>query len=438
MVWGDAVYGVGHGSISIATVGVASAAAECWVQGRLYRSELVLQGSPAGPLSNYLVPVLVAKAATVYWAGSVLHCPKCSDDFSDVVFTSADGKTQLPVWVEEVRQGSWALFWVQVPALPAHPSSASVYAYYGLAPSGSGAPRPMPKAPLIETFDGYAEGTYVPSRGGAGEARVHSIAGGKALLVRNALRGNATTVIAEAAAGGRIVARVWVNATAFYIGWCDGETFTATGLPLRSVLAYFDGSGAQLLYDLNPLAAKTATVPAMSWVRVEVRWWAGTLHLLVSNDAASQPFLTAWTLDAKPANYRWLAFGVHGPGSMYVDYVAVLPGTVPDAYPVGFGEEEVLSTVAAPQPPLGLPGAAPPADPIPPLSSALRDPVRGWMMGTAFIAAVVIAATRLEISLPRAAALAGALLLMIGLFVGNAGLIGVGAVTLALAVALAL
>jgi hypothetical protein len=435
--WGDEVYGMGAGFLSAQVAPVPSAAACGWVQGRLRRRELPIQGSGAGPLSNYLVPVLVAKRQEYATAANALYCPSCSDDFGDVVFTAADGSTQLPVWLEQSQPSAWALFWVQVPSLPASPSSASVYIYYGLAPSGSPAPRPLPKAPLIEGFEGYAEGAYVPSRGGAGEARVYSVAGGKALRIYSPA--NATTVIARAAAGGRVVARVWVNASAFYVGWCDGQAFAADGRPLKGLLAWFNltaGSTA-LLYDLKPLIARGAAPPRMSWVRVEIRWWAGYAHLIVSADAVSQPLVAAWTMSAPPANYSWLALGVWGPGAAYVDYVALLPGVVPDVYPAGFGPEEVMSGVPAQPPPLGLPAAAPKVDPIPALGAALRDPYAGTLMGTALVVAVAVAAARAEASLPRAIALAGAVLAAVGVHVGNYAMVGVGAAALVFALALA-
>jgi hypothetical protein len=435
--WGDEVYGMGAGFLSAQVAPVPSAAACGWVQGRLRRRELPIQGSGAGPLSNYLVPVLVAKRQEYASATNALYCPSCSDDFGDVVFTMADGSTQLPVWLEQSQPGAWALFWVQVPSLPASPSSASVYAYYGLAPSGSPAPRPLPKAPLIEGFEGYAEGAYVPSRGGAGEARVYSVAGGKALRIYSPA--NATTVIASAAAGGRVVARVWVNASAFYVGWCDGQTFAADGRPLKGLLAWFNltAGSTTLLYDLKPVAAKGSAPPGMSWARVEIRWWAGYAHLVVSADAVSQPLVAAWTISAPPANYSWLALGVWGPGAAYVDYVALLPGVVPDVYPVGFGSEEVMSGVSMQPPPLGLPAAAPKVDPIPALGAALRDPYAGTLMSTALVVAVAIAAARIEASLPRAIALAGAVLAAVGIHVGNYAMVGVGAAALVFALALA-
>jgi hypothetical protein len=50
---------------------------------------------------------------------------------------------------------------------------------------------------------------------------------------------------------------------------------------------------------------------------------------------------------------------------------------------------------------------------------------------------MVVAASKLELSLPLAAALAGAIVLMIGVHAGNTGLVGVGAAVLALAAVLA-
>jgi hypothetical protein len=441
--WGDEVYGTGSGLLSaaLARQQAPSGGSSGWLSGRLYRVQILLQGSAAGSLSGYLAPVALWRSGAPSGYGNAVPCPKCAPDFSDVVFAACDGRTVLPAW-REYSDPQKAVFWVQVPAIPAYPASSSIYVYYGLAPSASGGGAvPWPQAPLIEGFEGYAEGAVVPSRG-TGSARVVSVPGGKALLL--ASQGPAATAIASAgASGGRLIARIWFNVTQgslVYLGWCDGSAFTASGVPSKSLLVLLNSTLIQIRQDLGqPLASSPASVPAMSWLRVEVRWWAGAAHAVISPDPVSQPIAQLHTYASQPdASLTYLAIGVNGTGSVYIDYVALLPGVIPDAYPVA-DREEVMSAVPLPTapPPASLPAAAPPVDPVPALSAALRDPLRGALLSTAFVVAMVVAASKLELSLPLAAALAGAVVLMVGVHAGNAGLIGVGAVALVVAAALA-
>ena len=52
-------------------------------------------------------------------------------DFADVRFTADDGETLLDYWMEEKVDGDYAIFWVKVPSIPAHPNKTTIYVYYG-------------------------------------------------------------------------------------------------------------------------------------------------------------------------------------------------------------------------------------------------------------------------------------------------------------------
>ncbi|MCC6050947.1 MAG: DUF2341 domain-containing protein, partial [Thermofilum sp.] len=198
--WGDEVYGTGSGLLAASLAQPpTSAGGSGWLGGRLYRVRILLQGSAAGSLSSYLVPVALWRSGAPAGYGNAIPCPKCAPDFSDVVFAACDGRTVLPAW-REYSDPQKAVFWVQVPAIPAYPATSALYVYYGLAPSAAGGGAvPWPQAPLIEGFEGYAEGAVVPSRG-TGSARVVSVPGGKALLLSS--QGPAATAIASAGASG--------------------------------------------------------------------------------------------------------------------------------------------------------------------------------------------------------------------------------------------
>jgi hypothetical protein len=53
------------------------------------------------------------------------------DDFSDIRFTKSDGITLLNYWIENVSSGNTATVWVKLDSIPASPSSASFFIYYG-------------------------------------------------------------------------------------------------------------------------------------------------------------------------------------------------------------------------------------------------------------------------------------------------------------------
>ena len=55
----------------------------------------------------------------------------CRTDFGDVRFTSDDGITEIPYWMEEKVDGDYAIFWVKVPSIPASPDTVTIYIYYG-------------------------------------------------------------------------------------------------------------------------------------------------------------------------------------------------------------------------------------------------------------------------------------------------------------------
>jgi len=56
---------------------------------------------------------------------------KCRSDFGDVRFTSSDGVTLLDYWIEELVEGDYAVFWVEVDSIPASPDTKTIYIYYG-------------------------------------------------------------------------------------------------------------------------------------------------------------------------------------------------------------------------------------------------------------------------------------------------------------------
>jgi len=53
-------------------------------------------------------------------------------------YNSTSGQEQaIPYWREAVYDGANATFWVKVPEIPASPTSATIYVYYGKSPRPS-------------------------------------------------------------------------------------------------------------------------------------------------------------------------------------------------------------------------------------------------------------------------------------------------------------
>ncbi len=73
-------------------------------------------------------------------------------DFGDLRFTSDDGQTEIPFWVEKYTASTDAQVWVRVPTLPAS-SHATVFMYYGSSTAAS----VSDGVSTFDTFDDYED-----------------------------------------------------------------------------------------------------------------------------------------------------------------------------------------------------------------------------------------------------------------------------------------
>lgn len=76
----------------------------------------------------YGIGVVSANAASAN-GGSVILNGNVKSDFSDIQFTQSDGVTTIPYWIQSVNNGT-AVVWVNVPSIPASPSTTMIYIYY--------------------------------------------------------------------------------------------------------------------------------------------------------------------------------------------------------------------------------------------------------------------------------------------------------------------
>jgi len=81
--------------------------------------------------TNYPVPIRVGESSGA--SDFDLHCVgKCKSDFSDLRFTTADGDTTMPLWIESISGTSpnqTAIIWVKYPSVGEN--STTAYLYYG-------------------------------------------------------------------------------------------------------------------------------------------------------------------------------------------------------------------------------------------------------------------------------------------------------------------
>jgi hypothetical protein len=85
----------------------------------LHRKPIIITGSTAGAQTNYQTKVTVG-----FIDG------KMNPDFSDIRFASSDGTTLLNHWRESYTASISAVFWVNMPSLPASPATITIYMYY--------------------------------------------------------------------------------------------------------------------------------------------------------------------------------------------------------------------------------------------------------------------------------------------------------------------
>jgi len=102
-----------------------------WLSGWDYRKSHEIVGSTAGAVTDYQIRIKVHYGSGTDSGEDVYLNEHCRTDFGDVRFTSDDGVTELPYWMEEKVDGDYAVFWVKIPSIPASPDTATIYIYYG-------------------------------------------------------------------------------------------------------------------------------------------------------------------------------------------------------------------------------------------------------------------------------------------------------------------
>ena len=110
-----------------------------WLAGWKYRKSHTITGSADGAQTDYQVGIFVYKGDGVDGSTTIGHTTfgkvytnnSCQDNFGDIRFTKADEITELDYWAEYNSSGDYAIFWVEVDAIPESPDTIDIYIYYG-------------------------------------------------------------------------------------------------------------------------------------------------------------------------------------------------------------------------------------------------------------------------------------------------------------------
>lgn len=97
-----------------------------WLAGWSYRVPVVIDNSAGSALTDYQVRVSLGSFPWTH----------VKSDGSDIRFTSGNGTTSIPFWIETWNYSTSAEIWVRVPSIGAG-TTATVYLYYGNASAGS-------------------------------------------------------------------------------------------------------------------------------------------------------------------------------------------------------------------------------------------------------------------------------------------------------------
>jgi serine protease len=124
---------VTDGSSSTATKSLSitvSSSSGGWLTGWSYRKSLTVTGSASGSQSNYQVKITVNRSTGTDSGSTVYVGTKCDSTYKDIRFTKTDGASLLDYWIESSSSSS-ASVWVELDTVPASPSTATFYMYYG-------------------------------------------------------------------------------------------------------------------------------------------------------------------------------------------------------------------------------------------------------------------------------------------------------------------
>ena len=293
---------------------------------------------------------------------------KCRSDFGDIRFTDSDGVTLLPYWVEDKVDSNYAKVWVKVPSIPASPSQATIYIYYGNS-SATSASNGNNTFVLFDDFDTLDTNKWDVNTLNGGSA---SVSGGALVLTAGSTTQSGAGVTSKNAlpsgdyaleaslkrvAGyqngepGLFVGLTnkyardttyygfWYCVTSFDYNCCAGSLLTSSGLGYRLRVSYYDkyNYGSISLEDyINKLVRLTVKVNNSAKQTVARFIYGSTDTSLTSNvgSAVISPL------------YVQIHYGEYGQSgySSYCYWLAVRSLVNPEPVNDVWGSEEALFT----------------------------------------------------------------------------------------------
>ena len=229
-----------------------------------YRSAVTITNATGGTLSNFQVRVGL---------GSGFPFGNARADGADVRFTSADGVTLIPFWVEEWNpQAGTASIWVRVPSIPS--AGATVYLYFGNATASSASNG----SSTFEFFDDF--------NGGVIDATKWTASGGSWAVLSGTQQDGTTGGVAQGTTTGRQILYSSYSGTDYVVdayGQQSGGRLLGLGVRvngannLYSINLYEDLDSANNLYLYswvnNATGNATATLGAAATGSVNLNQW---------------------------------------------------------------------------------------------------------------------------------------------------------------------
>ncbi|MBE0652341.1 MAG: DUF2341 domain-containing protein, partial [Bacteroidales bacterium] len=223
-------------------------------------------------------------------------------DGSDIRFTSSDGQTDLPFWIEQWNHGSEASIWVRVNSVAANPGLTTIYLYYGndeTEAAGNG-------FNTFEFFDDFSGGFIDPEKwtasGGTWSAITTSQRNGTTGYVAQGYIGSngkhllqssytGTDYVVEAS-GQLLTGRVWglgVRATTNQSTYTLNLYEDLDAIDNLYYYAWLGGPSTFIVYR-----GPVGTISMNTWYTMKVRAYGDTFDLFLNNTLHSTSTNTQW------------------------------------------------------------------------------------------------------------------------------------------------
>jgi len=312
-----------------------------------YRKPIIITENSGNDLEEYQVPI------------NVTYNSHMNSDFSDLRFTYYNEiestEEEIPYWIEEKIDGSWAYVWIKVPYIPAN-GNATLYMYYGNTTPVTSESDGEEVFILFDHFDGTQldSNKWTTVVVGTGKHKVDNsiltITDAEALSKRYKVYSTSRFSVNK-----RLIARLKSDPQEqgrnFIFGFDETQNTAAlySGSTVLLRIYYYWGGGYKAwryyVYDSSTGLGTNAILEddTVDWSKVEIRWVLDHVSFY-RNGTLLQEFTDP---DRIPENDLYVVMGItswdtaYNLGSGYWDYVAVANYMEPKpTYSIGEEEEK--------------------------------------------------------------------------------------------------